>query len=144
MISIAQKSNKAFLWLWALCILGASASAWAADDDDAAAVSEQMKKYHFETVTTKEGLKFNVPPDMPIEKKDGLVQPVPFDQYLYVKFKLIEERMTAVEKKLDSSEKTLDSLDRKLDALKAQISELTASSKAAAAAPGDTTAKPAA
>ena len=83
-----------------------------ADREETDQMTEEMQKYRFETVTTKEGLKFSIPSDMPIERKDGLVKPIPFEEYLYIKFKMIEERIGKMEKRLDAMEgKLLSKID---------------------------------
>ena len=90
-------------------------------------MAEEVKKYRFETVTTKEGLKFSIPSDMPIDRKDGLVTPIPFDEYLYIKFKQIEERIASVEKRIDKFEKRTDVFEKKiLDRLDVMEKNLTA------------------
>lgn len=97
----------------AACAAAASAAEMSADEK----MAEEMKKYHFDTVTTKEGLKFNVPSDMPIQNKDGLVQPMEFDEYLYIKFKMIEDRVISLEKKLDEMDKKMDARFKELKEL---------------------------
>ncbi len=92
-----------------------------ADETETTKMTEEMKKYRFETVTTKEGFRFSIPSDMPIERKDGLVTPIPFDEYLYIKFKMLEERIGKMEKHLDDMEKNILS---KLAELKAQEAEI--------------------
>ena len=71
MISIAR-SFSAFVLLWA--VLGSPARAY--DEAEAKKMSDEMKKYHFEDLATKEGLNFRIPADMPIESKNGLIQPI--------------------------------------------------------------------
>lgn len=83
------------------CLLGTGSGNASADDEP---MAERMKKYRFETVTTKEGLKFSVPSDMPILNENGLVTPMPFDEYLYIKFKFIEERMQSLEQRIEKME----------------------------------------
>jgi hypothetical protein len=95
-------------------VLFFSANASAEEEES---MTEQMKKYKFETVTTKEGLKFNVPSDMPILNKDGLVVPMPFEEYLYIKFKLIEERMKRLEDRIEKMETTISKEFKELKAL---------------------------
>lgn len=90
-------------------------------EEDKDKMAEEMKKYRFENITTKEGFKFNIPSDMPIERKDGLVTPIPFDEYLYIKFKMLEERIGKMEKHLDDMEKNILS---KMAELKAQQNEI--------------------
>ena len=109
MISTARKS------LVFLLFLSASAgSLHAYDESEADKMAEEIKNGGFETVTTKEGLKFDIPSDMPIERKDGLVRPVPFEEYLYVKFKKIEERVVSLDEKVKKMDEKLSS---KLDEL---------------------------
>src|SRR6185503_2251206 len=96
---ISTASKRIFPLAFA-ALLVAAGSARAYDEAEAAKLAEEIKKYRFETVTTKEGLKFSVPSDMPIETKDGIVAPVPFEEYLYFKFRKMEERMTVLENRL--------------------------------------------
>ena len=97
----------------AACAASASAEELTADEK----MAEETKKYHFDTVTTKEGLKFNIPSDMPIQNKDGLVQPMEFNEYLYIKFKMIEDRVISLEKKLDETDKKMDARFKELKEL---------------------------
>ena len=92
--------------------------AFAYDAEEAKKVADEMKEYGFQDVTTKEGLKFRIPSDMPIETRGGIVAPVPFEEYLYLKFKKIEERVTEVDKKLAEIDKKLGHLDDKLIVIK--------------------------
>lgn len=112
MISSARKGVLAA----ALLMLAASARAY--DEAEAKKTAEYMKKYRFETVTTPEGLSFSIPSDMPIERKNGLVTPVPFEEYLYIKFSLLEERIRGLEQRLDKME---EKLSKKFDELKAEV-----------------------
>ena len=68
---------------------------------------EETKDYKFKTVTTEEGLHFNIPEDMPIERRAGVVAPMPFDEYMYFKFKKLEERLVVIEKKIDDLQQML-------------------------------------
>ncbi len=56
------------------------------------------------TVKTQEGLIFRVPEDMPIEKRGGIIAPIPFDEYMYRKLKLINDELTDVKKRLEKIE----------------------------------------
>jgi hypothetical protein len=47
---------------------------------------------------TEEGLHFNVPPDWPIEKRNGIVGPIPIEEYLSRKFSALESRVQELEK----------------------------------------------
>ena len=75
---------------------------------------EETKDYQFKNVTTKEGLNFTIPEDMPIETRNGVTAPIPFDEYLYFKFRKLEEKMTATDKKTDDQ---LERIDKKIDNL---------------------------
>ena len=116
MTTIARRFST-FVLLWT--VLGAPA--WAYDEAEAKRMSDEMKKYHFEDVATKEGLNFRIPADMPIESKNGLIQPISFDEYLYVKFKLIQERMVSLEKKVDEMKTKLDAVAPKMDTLNSKL-----------------------
>lgn len=75
-------------------------------------VAEEAKNFRFKTVTTKEGFNFNIPEDMPIETRAGITGPIPFNEYIYFKFKKVEERLGLVEKKIDELEKALISIKK--------------------------------
>lgn len=66
--------------------------------------------FSYKTITTREGLTFRVPEDMPIENRNGIQTPIPFDQYMYGKFKQIENKLKEVDAKLDRIEKMLISM----------------------------------
>jgi hypothetical protein len=73
---------------------------------------EEMKNYKFKTVTTKEGLNFNIPEDMPIETRAGITAPIPFEEYQYFKLKKLEEKLLTIEKKIDELQVTLTTLQK--------------------------------
>ena len=66
--------------------------------------------FKYKTVTTKEGLVFRVPEDMPLETRNGIMAPIPFDEYMYSKFKQVDTKLKDVNDKLDRIEKKIDSL----------------------------------
>ncbi len=47
---------------------------------------------------TREGLHFQVPEDWPIEKRNGVLGPIPIEEYLARKFSGIEHRLQELEK----------------------------------------------
>jgi hypothetical protein len=49
---------------------------------------------------TKEGLHFQLPPDWPVEKRGGVVAPIPIEEYLAKKFSALEARLQAMEQQL--------------------------------------------
>ncbi len=112
-----MRNNHLVLVVSALMVLFSTGTVLAYDEEGAKKISEDMKEYGFKDVTTKEGLKFRIPSDMPIETRGGLVSPVPFDEYLYIKFKKIEERVTEVDKKLAEVDKKIEGLGKTLSAI---------------------------
>lgn len=55
-------------------------------------------------VKTEEGLHFKLPPDWPVEKRKGVVAPVPVEEYLSRKFAGMESRLRALEQETASLE----------------------------------------
>lgn len=76
--------------------------------------------FQYQTVQTPEGLVFQVPEDMPIEKKNGLQSPMPFDEYMYGKFKQMDRRLTGIDQKLDRIEKLLSTEKEPKPAVKSE------------------------
>ena len=50
---------------------------------------------------SQEQLHFELPPDWPIEKRGGMVGPIPVEEYLAMKFKALDARLQAMEQKLN-------------------------------------------
>jgi hypothetical protein len=48
----------------------------------------------------RDGLNFNLPEDWPIEKRGGVVAPIPVEEYLSKKFKSVEERIRFIEQQV--------------------------------------------
>lgn len=65
------------------------------------------------TVRTAEGLHFQLPPDWPIEKRGGIVGPIPIEEYLARKFSAVENRLRLLEQQVGA-------LDLKLRVLEEQ------------------------
>lgn len=65
--------------------------AWA--EDQAGERAEMVLK-------TKEGLHFKVPPDWPIEKRDGVVAPIPIEEYMSRKFSAMDSRLRTLEQQV--------------------------------------------
>lgn len=81
------------------------------------AEEESKPNFEYKTVTTPEGLTFRVPEDMPIEKRGGIVAPIPFDEYMYGKFAKVEGRLYKIETKLTRMEELLQEIaGRKVEA----------------------------
>lgn len=76
----------------ALIILACCSSAWAEDAGSGEPVTVRK---------TKDNLSFQLPPDWPIEKRDGLVRPIPIEEYLARKFKALEGQLQSLEQRLN-------------------------------------------
>jgi len=50
---------------------------------------------------TQEGLHFNLPADWPIERRNGVVGPIPVEEYIAQKFKALEARLQAMEQRFN-------------------------------------------
>ncbi len=48
-------------------------------------------------VKTQEGLRFTLPPDWPVEKRGGVVAPIPIEEYLARKFSVMDNRLRSLE-----------------------------------------------
>lgn len=55
---------------------------------------------HAESLTEIKGLKFNVPEDWPIEKRNGIIAPIPIGEYITIKFEAVEEKFQAIKDEL--------------------------------------------
>jgi hypothetical protein len=73
-----------------------------------AGAAEDEANFKYQTVTTKEGLTFRVPEDMPIESRGGIQAPIPFDEYMYGKFKQMDGRLARIEAQLQKIEELLE------------------------------------
>ncbi len=65
--------------------------AWAADDPSTKDVAVDK---------TAEQLHFKVPPDWPIEKRGGIMAPIPIEEYLARKFKSLEAQLQVIEQRV--------------------------------------------
>ena len=50
---------------------------------------------------TQEQLHFELPLDWPVEKRGGIVGPIPVEEYLAMKFKALEARLQVIEQRLN-------------------------------------------
>ena len=91
----------------AAVLLSSCVSVLAEEEDVRQKTAEDMQNYRFKTVTTPEGLHFTIPEDMPIETRNGLKGPVPYDEYQYYKLRKLEEKLIEVDKKLDHFEQSV-------------------------------------
>lgn len=65
-------------------------------------------------VKTKDGLHFNLPADWPVEKRDGVVAPIPMEEYLGRKFSTLENRVHLLEGQAGSLDLRLRVMEEQL------------------------------
>src|SRR5207245_1138350 len=100
-------------WRVLVILAAGSLPAYAADPKDKPSASTVMK--------THDGLNFQLPPDWPVEKRNGVVGPIPIEEYLSKKFEAVDARMRALEQQLTSLELRLRAVEeenKKQQALK--------------------------
>ena len=79
--------------LAAMVIAGASAGAVDGKKGDEQAPT---------VLKTQEGLRFNLPEDWPIEKRGGVLGPIPVEEYLSRKFSAVEIRLRSIEQQVSA------------------------------------------
>jgi len=70
------------------------------------------------------GLKFQVPEDRSIERKNNIVAPVPIDKYIALKFSKLDSRLQEFEDKIDQIEKEISLLRQEITSLKGKQTNL--------------------
>ena len=98
-----------FFVLSAIFILVFDQCVWGLTKAEEEQIRKEAGNFKYNTVTPKEGLLFRVPEDMPVETRNGIQAPIPFDEYMYGKFKQMDERLKSIETKLDNIEKLITS-----------------------------------
>lgn len=63
---------------------------------------------------TEEGLHFDVPPDWPIEKRGGVVGPIPIEEYLGRKFQALTSQLQALEQRFNGFDVRLRVLEEEM------------------------------
>ncbi|MBI4598501.1 MAG: hypothetical protein HY737_08905 [Candidatus Omnitrophica bacterium] len=74
-----------------------------AADDDASRAATVRK--------TEDRLHFQLPQDWPVERRNGMIAPVPVEEYLAMKFGAIEERLQAIEQRLKGFDARLQAVE---------------------------------
>lgn len=97
----------------------AASSAWAMTAEEKGAAKEEAENFEYTTVTTPEGLTFRIPKDMPIEMRNGIQAPIPFDEYIYGKFATLSKRLDGMYTRLERMEKLLAELQERQEGAKA-------------------------
>ena len=93
-------------WVLTAVLLVWVSNVFALTEGEEKEIRDEANNFQYHTVT-QEGLAFRVPEDMAVEKRNGILAPVPFDEYMYSKFKKIDEKLKAIDKKLDDIETLL-------------------------------------
>jgi hypothetical protein len=101
--------------LFALAIAGSSWAEVTPENTTSGTDNKAKKDFGVKTV---EGLRFAVPEDMPIQKKDGITAPMKMEEYVAVKFSRIENRLSAVEKAIAKINEELSTIENYLGSLK--------------------------
>lgn len=79
------------------------------------AVGEEASSKEQVTVQkTAEGLHFKVPPDWPIEKRGGVMAPIPIEEYLARKFKALEAHLQTLEQRMNGLDVRLRVLEEEV------------------------------
>ena len=89
----------------AIAMLAAAPIAQAEDGAQADAVT--VKK-------SQQNLNFQVPPDWPIERRGGIVGPIPVEEYLAMKFKALDGRLQTMEQKVNGMDLRLRVIEETL------------------------------
>lgn len=77
---------------------------------------------------SQQNLNFQVPPDWPIERRGGIVAPIPVEEYLAMKFKALDSRLQAMEQKVNG-------MDLRLRVIEESLKKPSSSLKSSEAAP---------
>ena len=87
--------------------------------------AEEPNGYEAETaIRAREGIHFRLPEDWPIVKRHGVLMPLPMDEYLSHKIKILMGRMDKVDQKSDETLKQLEGLDQKMDLIMGQLNRI--------------------
>jgi len=65
--------------------------------------------YAAQTTKIVNGLNFQVPEDWPIEKRGGIVGPIPMEEYMSIKFEAVEEKFSTIKNDLSDKFQELQS-----------------------------------
>ncbi|MBI3011070.1 MAG: hypothetical protein HYY58_01065 [Candidatus Omnitrophica bacterium] len=95
-------------------LLVAVAAAWCLGGWPASAEDRAGERVDM-VLKTKEGLHFKVPPDWPVEKRDGVVAPIPIEEYMFRKFSAMESRLRALEQQVGAMELRIRVLEEELN-----------------------------
>ena len=89
-----RRADKSSGWVSGLCAVLLLAGAAAARAKDSGKTDPATVR------KTEDGLHFNVPPDWPIEKRNGVTGPIPVEEYLARKFQALGAQLQGLEQRL--------------------------------------------
>ena len=83
-----------------ICVLVCSAVSVSLASSAAAADNQSSDDQSSAVVKHEDGLHFKVPADWPIERRNGVLAPIPLEEYLAKKFGALEQRVQQLEQQL--------------------------------------------
>lgn len=92
-------------WLVVVAWFVNPSAAWA---QDASTGGDEL------VVKQKKGLQFKLPADWPIEERDGLVSPIPIEEYLSRKFTAVNARLEALHKAIGDLQTRMYAVEQEL------------------------------
>ena len=75
------------------------------------------------TVKTEKNLRFQVPQDWPIEERNGVIGPIPIEEYLSRKFADVNVQLTSLNQQMNLLEARLQKTENQLREKKQQVSQ---------------------
>lgn len=75
-------------------------------------------------VKTISGIKFQVPEDMPIVKRNNTLMALPMEEYVYWKFSKMEDSLAGIANRVSASEQDISSLQKNDEDVKLYIEDL--------------------
>ncbi|MBI3324655.1 MAG: hypothetical protein HYZ92_05185 [Candidatus Omnitrophica bacterium] len=98
-----RKNSLPALVLMALLACGAPAMA-----------AEKREASDGVVVKSEDGLRFKLPADWPVEKRNGILAPVPIEEYLSKKFSGVESRLQQLEQQINGFDLRLRVIEEEL------------------------------
>ncbi|HEY4527519.1 MAG TPA: hypothetical protein VJL09_00555, partial [Candidatus Paceibacterota bacterium] len=103
---VLMKIRKSFFWLSGVLGVLAGFGSVLADEADE---YDRWKENYGDNIKVKtyKGINFKLPEDYPIKQYEGYVAPIPFEDYAYMKFDKVHQRLEVLEKKVAELEEKL-------------------------------------
>lgn len=82
----------------------------------------EQEEFEYKTVIKEvAGHRFDVPEDMPIERKDGIIAPIAIDKYIALKFSRLEKKLDI---RFEKIEESIKELEQDLKALNSRLDDI--------------------